>query len=66
MSDDIYFKAFEFFGQCIASGEQDPTHKTAEYLHTKFDYNVLLAMMTAVQIKQHWQQVQKDIEQIPW
>ena len=66
MSDEIYHKAFEYYGQMIASGEQHPTHKTAEYLQKHHSYNVLLSMMVAIEIKQHWHQVIENIKNIPF
>lgn len=66
MSDAAYYKAFEYYGQMIASGELHPTHKTADYLQKHFDYSVLLSMMVAIEIKKHWQQVIENIDNIPF
>ena len=66
MNDATYYKAFEYYGQLIASDEQHPTHKTAEYLQREHGYNVLLSMMVAVEIKKHWHQVIENIDNIPF
>lgn len=66
MNDATYYKAFEYYGQMIASDEQHPTHKTAEYLQKHFDYSVLLSMMVAIEIKKHWHEIENNINNIPW